>query len=152
LASLAGYRGIPEISTAEPAHTGNDWPMEPRLARVLVIEDEPAVRAILCRILKNAGHVVLEAESEWTALELTLSRMIDVVVMDVGLGSHDGIKTMVAIRRLQAEMPLIVASGNDRDEILGRMQVSGLRSRVWWLGKPFTAEKLLHVVEGALAG
>jgi DNA-binding response OmpR family regulator len=126
--------------------------MDNKPGRVLVIEDEPAVRAILCRILKEAGHDVLEAKTEWEALELTLAGSIDAVVIDVGLGLKDGIKTMAALRRLQPEVPLIVASGGDQDEIWSRMETDGLRSGVWWLGKPFRRESLLSVVQGALGG
>jgi DNA-binding response OmpR family regulator len=126
--------------------------MNNRLARILVIEDEPAVRAILCRILKEAGHDVLEAKTEWEALQLTLAGRIDAVVIDVGLASTDGIKTMAAIRRLEPEVPLIVASGGDQLEIWRRMETDGLRNRVWWLGKPFKPESLLSILEAALAG
>jgi DNA-binding response OmpR family regulator len=122
------------------------------LARVLVIEDEPTVRAIVCRVLKQAGHDVLEARTELEALELTLTGKIDAAVIDVALGSKDGITTMVALRRLQPEVPLIVASGGDRDEIWSRLETDGLRNRVWWLGKPFKPESLLSLLEGALGG
>lgn len=117
-----------------------------------MIEDEPAVRAVLCRILREAGHDVLEAENEWSALELCLGRRIGLVVVDVDLAGRDGIGAMAGIRHLQPEVPIIVVSGGDRAGILDRIEAKGLRSGVWWLGKPFLRSELLRIVGRALAG
>lgn len=118
--------------------------------RVMVMEDEAAIRTILCRTLEEARHEVLEAETEWEALELCLSRRVDLAIVDIALGGQDGICAMAAIRRLRPGVPLIVVSGGDREAILDRIQAKGLGSGVWWLGKPFLQGELLRLIGRAL--
>lgn len=120
--------------------------------RVLVVEDEPVVRAVLRRILKEAGHDVVEADSEWSALESCLGRRIDLVILDVDLKGKDGIGAMAGIRQLQPDVPIIVVSGGDRGDILDRIESKRLGSRIWWLGQPFVREELLGMAVRALAG
>jgi CheY-like chemotaxis protein len=121
-------------------------------ARILVIEDDAMVRGILCRILRDAGHEVLDAENEPMGLALALEHKLEAVVMDVDLAGRDGIRAMAEIRRLQPEVPCVVVSGSDRGEILCRLEERNLRRRVWWLGKPFVRDELLSTVGQALTG
>ncbi len=80
-----------------------------RVARILVIEDEPGVRALLCRMLMDAGHDVLGASDALSAFELL--RGAQVVIGDVTLGGDDGIAVLLAIRLTFPRLPLIVISG-----------------------------------------
>ena len=125
--------------------------MAGRPVRVLVVEDEPAVRTVICRTLRAAGHEVLEADTEWAALELALTARPDAVVMDFGLPDGDGVRTMAGIRCLRPGTALIVVSGGDREEILERAVRAGLRVGIYWVGKPFTADLLVRTVEEAVA-
>jgi DNA-binding response OmpR family regulator len=118
------------------------------VARVLVVEDEPDVRASLCRVLVNAGHDVLGTSDALSAFNLL--RGAQVVVGDVTLGGDDGIAMLLAIRLAFPRLPLIFISGLDRDEIADRLASSGLGSAVWLLAKPFVREELLSAVQAAL--
>ena len=118
------------------------------VARILVIEDEPGVRAVLCRILVDAGHDVLGAADAVGAFDLL--RDAEVVVGDLKLGGDDGLALLLAIRVTYPRLPLIVISGLDRDEVSDRLAGNGLRSAVWLLSKPFVAEELLSTLGEAL--
>lgn len=129
-----------------PLRLPNAWS---NVARVLVIEDEPAVRAMLCRVLVNAGHDVLGAADALGAFDLL--RDAQVVIGDVTLGGDDGIAVLLAIRLTFPRLPLIVISGRDRSEIAERLASSALRSSVWVLSKPFVHEELLSTLSAALS-
>lgn len=122
------------------------------MARILVIEDEPAIRAITRRMLVAGGYQVVEAGSAHTGCKALRDVAVDLVLTDVCLGDEDGIMTMAHIRRARPELPLIAVSGGARDEVSERLEDAGLRTAVRSLAKPYTCESLLALVEEALAG
>lgn len=70
------------------------------MARILLIEDSPANRALAVKLLRNAGHEVVEAEDAPTGIALALDRAPDLVLMDLSLPEVDGWE---ALRRLRAD-------------------------------------------------
>ena len=125
--------------------------MSGSVARVLVVEDEAVVRALIRRALLESGHEVIEADTARSALEVACSAPTDVVVGDVCLGRRDGISVMAAIRRAQPRMPLIAISGRTREEIVEGLSAAGLVDSVWCLPKPFRQEDLIEAVRQASA-
>ncbi|MGH7499179.1 MAG: response regulator transcription factor, partial [Gemmatimonadales bacterium] len=103
------------------------------MARVLLVEDQQALRSLLCRGLSHAGHNVLETADLRVAFGLVGLYRADVVITDVMLSGQDGIALLLAIRRSFPTLALIAISGRDRDEDLSRLEVSGLRDTVWLL-------------------
>lgn len=81
--------------------------------RVLVVEDEPQVRAIAARALTNAGFEVLQAANGALALTLVKDepRRFDVIVTDVVMPELNGLELARAVRRLDPEMGLVFMSG-----------------------------------------
>jgi CheY-like chemotaxis protein len=97
----------------------------------------------------EAGHDVLGASDALSAFEFL--RDAQVVISDVTLGHDDGIAVLLAIRLTFPQLPVIVVSGQNRDEISERLATSGLRSSVWVVTKPFVSEELLSAVSAALS-
>lgn len=121
------------------------------MARILVIEDEPVVRAVTRRILVEAGHEVVEGASARTAIEALRSVTVDLVLADIGLRGEDGVTTMASIRSSHPELPLIAVSGCHWDDVSKQLQDAGLCSSVSWIAKPFDRDALLAAVSFALA-
>jgi two-component system nitrogen regulation response regulator GlnG len=121
------------------------------VARVLVIEDEAALRSIMRRVLLEGSHEVIEVDTTRAGLEQACSTYADVVLGDLCLGMRDGAKVMAAIRHTQPGIALIAVSGLPRQEILDRMNAAGLRQSVWCLPKPFRHEDLVAIIGQALA-
>jgi DNA-binding response OmpR family regulator len=119
------------------------------VASVLVIEDEVSVRTIVRRILIESGHEVIEAATTDAGLAAARTMGVDMVVADICLEGQDGIGLMAEIRRSRPEVPLIVVSGQDQDEIQARLAAEELRRSVWLLAKPFLREQLLAAVREA---
>ena len=90
-------------------------------ARVLVIEDEEALRLGLVDALRGEGFEVLEAGDGDTGLELALREGPDLVLLDLMLPGRDGFSVLKAIRtdRLQAAVIILSARGEEWDRIQG---------------------------------
>jgi CheY-like chemotaxis protein len=82
--------------------------------RVLVIDDDDAVRQSLCAILTARGYEALEAESGLSALEclLQFTESIDAVILDLHMPGMNGREVLAALRSIHPHMPVILASGH----------------------------------------
>ncbi len=80
--------------------------METATLDILVVDDEPGVRASIAQTLGEAGHRITEAEDGREALALILSRKFDVVILDIRLPKLDG---LTVFRRLRLESPRTAA-------------------------------------------
>jgi DNA-binding response OmpR family regulator len=97
-----------------------------RGAKILIVEDEPDMRAVLKDNLEFEGVTVLEAEDGSRGLELALAGAPDLVIMDIMMPVMDGIE---AVRRLRAKdvwVPVVFLSarGEEVDRILG-LEIGG---------------------------
>lgn len=116
-----------------------------RQKRVLVVEDEPQVRAIAARALTNAGYEVSQAGNGATALSLVREQSIpfDVIVSDVLMPELSGPELARAVRTFAPEIAWIFMSGypealqgSEPEEFAGAA----------FLAKPFSPQKLVEVV------
>ena len=116
---------------------------------VLVVDDEAAVRAVASQTLKAYGYGVVTARDgdEAVALYARQGEDIDVVVTDVTMPVFDGIATTQALRRIDPDARVIVASGLAGDDKADRAGNAGAREV---LPKPYTTEQLLRAVRRAL--
>ncbi|MEZ4247771.1 MAG: response regulator [Polyangiales bacterium] len=120
-------------------------PAAPRpLSRVLLVDDEAAVRRGLAEPLRRAGLEVVEACDGAEALDTFAPNDFDVLVSDVHMPELDGIALAEAVRRRAPEFPVLFVSGFSEtsvDEILDR--VPGAR----FATKPISAEGVLAELE-----
>lgn len=70
------------------------------MAKILLVEDTPANRALATKLLRGAGHEVLEATDAAAGLVLAASAQPDLVLLDLGLPDMDG---WTALRRLRED-------------------------------------------------
>ena len=68
------------------------------MATILVVEDTPANRALVRKLLTAAGHEVLVAETARAGIELARERLPDLVLMDLGLPDMDGWQALGELR------------------------------------------------------
>lgn len=81
------------------------------VGRVLLVDDEGAVRRSLVRILGAAGYHVVDADSGKQALDLLTRHSFDVVVTDVRMPDIDGFELLRAIRLHHPGLPVIFTTG-----------------------------------------
>jgi PAS domain S-box-containing protein len=116
---------------------------------ILVVEDEPAVRQLVVRILRRAGYTTLEAGSaaEVEALIEARGPLLDLLLTDVGLPGGGGRVVAVLARRRQPELPVIFMSGYTQESDV--FDGSGAEDTEF-LSKPFTADELLALVQAVM--
>ncbi len=111
--------------------------------RILVVDDEPLIRAYVRGVLEDLGQCVVEAGSADEALLLLAIDGIKLVISDIEMPGNDGLYLLAVIRSKFPKMPLVVMSGMTlprRSEIPAGTEV---------LCKPFSEERLRFVVEAA---
>ncbi|MFD0690176.1 response regulator transcription factor [Actinomadura fibrosa] len=116
-------------------------------ARILIVDDEPAVRESLSSSLQFEGYEVAEAADGVTALERVEAERPDLVVLDVLMPRMDGLTTCRRLRALGATMPVLMLTARD---MVGD-RVTGLDAGADdYLAKPFELDELLARVRALL--
>jgi CheY-like chemotaxis protein len=116
------------------------------MATILVVEDEPTIREVVCDIL-SASHECRAVRTAEEGLALLAGAAFDVVITDVKLPGIDGDEFMLRAREINPALPVIVISGGyGYDE--GRFLDAGAFG---YLLKPFRAEELEEMVARAAA-
>lgn len=119
-------------------------------ATVLVVEDDPLVRAIARRSLTEAGFSVLDAEDGHQALALVARQQrIDVVLTDVAMPEFSGRELAQRLSALRPGLPVIFMSGYTDDDLTRR---GLLEAGIPFLEKPFSPQDLARVVQDVLHG
>lgn len=116
---------------------------------ILIIDDEADIRDLVSGILEDDGHHVRTARDSDEALDALRRRTPSLVVLDIWLqGSRmDGLELLATFKEIDPDMPVIVISGHGTIETA----VSAIRRGAYdFVEKPFTADRLLLVVERAL--
>lgn len=116
---------------------------------VLVVDDESTIREAIVTTLNANGYHCYTAEDGKDALALFFERRdnISVVITDLHMAEMDGVDLTRSLRRLAPEKKVIISSGHisaDKRAILEALNVVGI------LEKPYTMERLLRSVKGAL--
>ena len=137
-----------------------DWPLEvpvfpEPLARggghetVLLVEDEDAVRRLVCRVLESAGYRVFEAGTPLEALRFCEQHPepIDLMLTDVVMPGMSGRELASLTATLRPEMRVLYVSGY-MEEVMAQHGVRG--PEIAFLGKPFAPEELTRKVREVL--
>jgi two-component system cell cycle sensor histidine kinase/response regulator CckA len=119
---------------------------EPASETVLVVEDEQAVRSIVCRSLRDRGYTVLEAKNGEDALLVAEKHNapIHLVVTDVVMPEMGGPDLYYHLRRWYPSMRILFISGYAKGSIPPEALEDG--TKAGFLAKPFTLDQLLAEV------
>jgi two-component system KDP operon response regulator KdpE len=114
--------------------------------RVLVVDDERAIRRFLRVALAAHGHTVFEAETGHEALASATANRPDVIILDLGLPDMEGVEVAAQLREW-TQTPIIVLSVRDREETKVAALDAGADD---YLTKPFGVEELLARIRVAM--
>jgi CheY-like chemotaxis protein len=85
---------------------------------ILVIDDEPAIRALLRAILTGAGHEVFEAENGAAALRLLERQPAELAICDMLMPGLDGLETIRLLRQAFPALRIVAMSGGGEVDLL----------------------------------
>ena len=96
------------------------------VARVLVVEDEPAVREALVEALTQQGHVARVAADGRAALEIVEREPVDAVVTDLALPGMSGLEVARAVKHLRPGTPVLLVTAWPVGADAARLETSGV--------------------------
>src|SRR5882672_5784856 len=118
------------------------------MARILVIDDEPDMRALLEHTLKSAGHEVALAADGREGVERYLTNPADLVITDIYMPKQGGLETIIELRLRFPGTAIIALSGRATAGTM--LSIAQRFGAVAVLEKPFVADELLSAVGKAL--
>lgn len=119
------------------------------MSRILIIEDEAAIRRVLVKILseENPDYEVFEAEDGIKGLELIKKDDFDLVLCDIKMPKMDGVEVLEAVKKIKPEIPIVMISGHgDLDTAVNTMRLGAFD----YISKPPDLNRLLNTVRIAL--
>ncbi|MEY8021272.1 sigma-54-dependent transcriptional regulator [Muriicola sp. SD30] len=119
------------------------------MPKILVIEDEAAIRRVLVKILseENEKYQLEEAENGQKGIESIKKNDYDLVLCDIKMPKMDGVEVLEAARKLKPEIPFIMISGHgDLDTAVNTMRLGAYD----YISKPPDLNRLLTTVRNAL--
>jgi len=119
------------------------------MSKILVIEDEAAIRRVLVKILSEESdeYQLDEAEDGLIGIEKIRKDDFDLVLCDIKMPKMDGVEVLEAIKKLKPEIPIIMISGHgDLDTAVNTMRLGAFD----YISKPPDLNRLLNTVRNAL--
>ncbi|HMC01879.1 MAG TPA: sigma-54 dependent transcriptional regulator [Flavobacteriaceae bacterium] len=119
------------------------------MAKILVIEDEAAIRRVLVKILSEESdkYEVGEAEDGLIGIDKIKKEDFDLVLCDIKMPKMDGVEVLEAVKKLKPEIPIVMISGHgDLDTAVNTMRLGAFD----YISKPPDLNRLLNTVRNAL--
>ncbi|MEP6990484.1 MAG: PAS domain S-box protein [bacterium] len=140
---------VERLRNQELSRLSGEHPTTGTRGRVLLVEDEPRVRAQVRRLLERSGFSVMDAADGEQGLRQfqAMASTLDVVVSDVMMPVMGGVEMVSALRGLAPAVPVIFVSGyaaNDRELPLDQ--------RTLFIPKPYTIDILCDAIDSLLSG
>jgi CheY-like chemotaxis protein len=114
--------------------------------KILIVEDHPDVRRVLTLSLRHLGYEILQANNGGSGIALALSKIPDLILIDVSLPDVSGLEIARAIKQnpRTAEIPLVGLSGHTEREMAAEALKAGMAA---YLVKPINTQELVQVFE-----
>jgi DNA-binding NtrC family response regulator len=117
------------------------------MEKILIVDDESFIRENVTRILKDDGYAVLEAADGRQAKEIVSEEDVDLVLLDLNLGSEDGIQVLKSLKKMDPELLVIIITGfGSVESAVDTLKLGAFH----YMKKPFKADALRVIVKLAL--
>jgi DNA-binding NtrC family response regulator len=119
------------------------------MPKILIIEDEAAIRRVLTKIISEESdtYQVDEAEDGLQGLEKIKNEDYDLVLCDIKMPKMDGVEVLEAVRKIKPEVPMVMISGHgDLETAVNTMRLGAFD----YISKPPDLNRLLNTVRNAL--
>ena len=119
------------------------------MSKILIIEDEAAIRRVLKKIIseENDSYHVEEAEDGLEGMELIKNNDYDLILCDIKMPKMDGVEVLEKTQKIKPEIPMLMISGHgDLDTAVNTMRMGAFD----YISKPPDLNRLLNAVRNAL--
>jgi DNA-binding NtrC family response regulator len=119
------------------------------MSKILIIEDEEAIRRVLVKILteENKDYQVSESEDGLAGIELIKASDFDLILCDIKMPKMDGVEVLEAVKKIKPEIPIVMISGHgDLDTAVNTMRLGAYD----YISKPPDLNRLLNTIRNAL--
>ena len=119
------------------------------MSKILIIEDEAAIRRVLTKILseESTTYLVEDAEDGLQGFEKIKNQDYDLVLCDIKMPKMDGIELLEAVKKIKPEIPIVMISGHgDMETAIHSMKLGAFD----YISKPPDLNRLLNTVRNAL--
>ena len=117
---------------------------------ILVVDDDPSIRALIRLYLESAGYGVVEAADGRRAMAVLGGQAVDLVILDIFMPEMDGLEVLQELRGYCASCKVMAISGGSAKigmDLLGHATIFGADAV---LEKPFGEATLLGKVDGLI--
>ena len=121
------------------------------MKKVLVVDDDPGVRAYLKAVLNNSGFEASEASNGLDAIQIQKEMLCDLIIADIFMPAADGLSTIQNFRKLYPDLKMIAMSGGGvfgTKDYLGYALLFGADVA---LEKPICRETLMDTVDNLMS-
>jgi DNA-binding NtrC family response regulator len=119
------------------------------MSKILIIEDEAAIRRVLTKILseESENYQVEDAEDGAVGYEKIKNNDYDLVFCDIKMPKMDGVELLEAVKKIKPEIPIVMISGHgDMETAINTMRLGAFD----YISKPPDLNRLLNTVRNAL--
>ena len=119
------------------------------MSKILIIEDEAAIRRVLNKIIseENDAYHVEEAEDGLQGIEMIMNADYDLVFCDIKMPKMDGVEVLEKAKKIKPETPIVMISGHgDLETAVNTMRLGAFD----YISKPPDLNRLLNTVRNAL--
>jgi len=119
------------------------------MSKILIIEDEEAIRRVLVKILteENKNYQVSEASDGLVGVEAIKKEDFDLILCDIKMPKMDGVEVLEAAKKIKPEIPIVMISGHgDLDTAVSTMRLGAYD----YISKPPDLNRLLNTIRNAL--
>ncbi|OGS10690.1 MAG: hypothetical protein A2339_07830 [Elusimicrobia bacterium RIFOXYB12_FULL_50_12] len=121
--------------------------LEETMAKILIMDDEPALRNVVYNMVKPLGHPLFTAEDGKQAIEIGAREVPDLALLDMRVPDMDGLEVLAELKKINPNIKCIMLSGFGDVETA----VSSIKQGAFdYISKPFKIDEVLKVVNKAL--
>ena len=120
------------------------------MKRILVIDDEAPIRALMEQVLTREGYGVISAPNGKNALEIAKEQAVHLVITDIIMPDKEGLETIRELTRELPDLPIIAMSGGGRNSPEGYLATARILGADAAIEKPIRRESLLELINTVL--
>jgi two-component system response regulator HydG len=120
------------------------------MTRILLVDDDDQVRAMLKEVLSSSGYEVWEANDGTGVCKLYEAQRFDLVITDLIMPGIEGIELIIGLRQIDENVKIVAMSGAGANSPETYLKIASKLGAQQILSKPFTIPDFLATVSSAL--